>query len=275
MTFDRDLYLGRIGLAGADIAPTAGGLKQLQRAQMGAIAFENIDVLLGGVPDLDPAAVWSKTVLSARGGYCLELNQLFGLALDAFGFRAVPVLGRVRMGAAAGGPRAHHAFVVTIDGGEWLADTGFGGPGPLGPVSLSTDESQDIGGEVFRVLSDSATGEQVLERKNGEEWFALYGFDRVPVAAPDYHAANFVCARWEMSPFPNHLMMTIASRQGRVSLFNRDAKHVRDGQLDQWTISSRAELQAMFADLFRLRIDASTVASVWAKIEAASEAKAA
>jgi len=266
MTFDKNTYLARIGLADIDIRPDVEGLARLQAAQIGTIPFENIDVLLGSVPDLDPAAIWRKTVAGGRGGYCFEVNQLFGAALTAFGFKAAPVLGRVRMGAPSGGPRAHHAFVVTIDGCEWLADTGFGGPGPRLPVDLSNEAPQMIAGERFRVVRDAASGEQVLQRLNGETWFALYGFDRVPVAAPDYLAANFVCARWEMSPFPNHLMMTIGRDDGRTSVFNRDVRHVRGGGVEVRTLASEAELADLLVASFGLNLDAVTVAGVWAKI---------
>ncbi|PKP70283.1 MAG: hypothetical protein CVT82_07200 [Alphaproteobacteria bacterium HGW-Alphaproteobacteria-4] len=66
--------------------------------------------LAGRLPGLAPHAVWRKSVLERRGGYCLELNALLGYALTALGFRAEPVLGRVRMGAAVGGPRTHLAL---------------------------------------------------------------------------------------------------------------------------------------------------------------------
>lgn len=266
MTFDKDTYLARIGLADIDIRPDAEGLARLQAAQIGTIPFENIDVLLGTVPDLDPGAVWRKTVTGGRGGYCLELNRLFGEALAAFGFAATPVLGRVRMGAPSGGPRAHHAFVVTVDGREWLADTGFGGPGPRRPVDLSTEAPQSIAGERFRVVRDAASGEQVLQRLNGEAWFPLYGFDRVPVAPPDYLAANVVCARWEASPFPQHLMMTVGRDDGRLSVFNRDVRHVRGDRMEERTLASEAELANLLVASFGLNVDASTVARVWAKI---------
>ena len=70
------------------------------------------------------------------------------------------------MGAKVGGPRTHHAFVVTIDGTEWLADTGFGGPAPTLPVNLDTTEIQDIRGELFRISKDDASGEHVLVTKD-------------------------------------------------------------------------------------------------------------
>ncbi|NGO63319.1 arylamine N-acetyltransferase [Rhizobium daejeonense] len=273
MTFDVQAYLERIGVAElsgvqGQPMPSLAALQMLQSAQMRAIAFENIDVFLGRVPDLDEAVVWNRMVDGRRGGYCLELNRLFGGALQAFGFDAAPVLGRVRMGAPVGGPRAHHAFVVSIEGVEWLADTGFGGPGPVGPVNLSDEEPQLIAGETFRTMRDHATGELVLQRLNGEDWFALYGFDRVPVTEADFIAANVVCSRWEQSPFPRHLMMTVANAAGRASMFNRSVKLVRAGEVRGWEITSLTELQSVLGDLFGLQVEAPIAAAVWRKLQA-------
>lgn len=266
MTFDIETYLCRIGLGGFRPQPTAEGLSALQFAQMTSIAFENIDVLSGEVPKLDDQSVWEKLVARRRGGYCLELNHLFGQALENLGFAIRPVLGRVRMGAPAGGPRAHHAFVVTIDGAEWLADTGFGGPAPVRPVRLGKEAEQMIGGERFRIRNDARSGEEVLERLNGRDWFSLYGFDRVEVTPPDYEACNFVCARWEKSPFPTHLMMTIASDEGRVSLFNTQARKIGRNGEDIWTIGSGTELQRVWNEHFGLECGRELADAIFARI---------
>lgn len=280
MTFDRDLYLRRIGLAddhrlGSCPPPSVGTLQRLQVAQMRAIPFENIDVFLGAVPDLDEAAIWKKLVGAQRGGYCLELNALFGLALTSFGFNARPILGRVRMGADTGGPRAHHAFVVTADGGEWLADTGFGGPGPVGPLSLATDLPQEVGGETFRIRRDVTTGEEVLERMNGKNWFSLYGFDRTPTVPVDFIGANLICARWEKSPFPTHLMMTVPTAQGRLSLFDRTVKESRAHGVETTELSSSVDLRSLLVAGFSLDLSPSLVEAIWRKLTTAASAKAA
>lgn len=267
MTFDLDRYLRKIGLSADDITHDAAGLGRLQQAQMKAIAFENMDPLSGIVPSLDGDAVWQKLVVAGRGGYCLELNRLFGDALDALGFDARPVLGRVRMGAPEGGPRSHHAFVVKLAGIEYLADTGFGGPAPALPVRLGVTKTQTIGEATFRMRTDDAAGEEVIERLNGEQWFALYGFDRVPVRAADLEAANFVCARWEKSPFPVHLMMTIVTDTGRHSLFNRGLKSVHgNDKIEETTLETLVEFETAMMSLFRLPADRTLYKSIWDKL---------
>lgn len=272
MTFSLAAYLERIGLKSIPKADLAT-LSAVQRAQIDTIAFENIDVLLGRLPALEPEAVWTKLVTSYRGGWCLELNALFGLALSEIGFDARPVLGRVRMGAPEGGPRAHHAFIVTIDGEAFLADTGFGGPGPRMPVRLGTVEPQVLAGETYRMRPDARSGETVLEKQTGDAWFSLYGFDLMPVAPIDCVAANVVCARWDLSPFPSHLMMTIGTETGRLNLFDTHGKWVRGNKEEEFEITSEAMLAEILATEFGIAVPPQTVSAIWQRIALPAEAR--
>uniref|UniRef100_UPI0025F78BB1 arylamine N-acetyltransferase family protein n=1 Tax=uncultured Phenylobacterium sp. TaxID=349273 RepID=UPI0025F78BB1 len=118
--FDADAYLKRIGLT-APPEPTVEGLNALQRAQVLAIPFENFDIMLGRGISLEPDAVFDKLVRRRRGGYCFEINGLLLTALQAFGFEARALLGRVHlMGQTTG--RSHQISLVTIDGTHWIAD---------------------------------------------------------------------------------------------------------------------------------------------------------
>ena len=230
MDLDIDTYLARIGLARP--APTPAGLADLQQAQLQAIAFENLDPLLSRLPDLAPEALWRKLVASRRGGYCFELNGLFGMALTALGFAARPVLARVRMGASEGGARTHLGWIVSLDAGEWLADCGFGGPGPRLPLALDSGAEQDDGRDGFRIRLDPAAGERVVEKSTPGGWFSLYGFDDVAPRPVDIEAANVVCTRWERAPFGTNLMLSRQTPDGRVSLMNRAGRTDRDGGLE-------------------------------------------
>lgn len=44
---------------------------------------------------LDLDALYDKVVVARRGGYCMELNRLFGAALRALGYAPMAVAGRV------------------------------------------------------------------------------------------------------------------------------------------------------------------------------------
>lgn len=260
MTFDLASYLIRI--AHTAETPSAKALSRLQAAQLAAIPFENIDPFLGIIPDLSPDAIWSKIVNTGRGGYCLELNRLFGIALKNLGYDARPVLGRVRMGAPQGGPRAHLAHLVRVDDKVFLADTGFGGPAPEAPLELGNPDQVIDRLGCFRLRNDLTTDETVLERKTPDGWFALYGFDLVAVSEADQIAANFFCACYPGSPFPNHLMMNRVTPNGRVSQFNLRLT-TSGGERD---IATWQDLSAILADEFGLPKDAALTDRLWQKI---------
>tara|TARA_R110002020_G_scaffold20374_61_gene69754 strand:+ start:274 stop:1089 length:816 start_codon:yes stop_codon:yes gene_type:complete len=265
MAFDLPTYLDRIGLAACP--PTAAGLAALQRAQLSSIPFENIDPFTGTVPDLALDAIWTKLVLSGRGGYCFELNALLGEALQAVGFDARPVLVRVRMGAPVGSARAHLAWIVRLDGHDRYVDVGFGGPGALEPLTLVADTEQDAPNARYRFRPDHATAELVLERWSGGEWFALHGVNEDPFTPADVHAANFLCARWPEFSFVGNLLMSRHGPDGQTTLMNRAARLVAPDGVRAWTIESRDELGALISGPFGIDCDAATVDALWGRLQ--------
>lgn len=264
MAFDLAAYLERIGLA--DCPATLAGLAALQQAQMRAIVFENIDPVLGSTPDLAPDAIWEKLVVRRRGGYCFELNSLLGQALAATGFSARRAMARVRMGAPVGGPRSHLAFLVTLDGAEWLVDAGFGGPGPLAPVRIADRVEQDVSGAVFRIVDDRYAAELVLERKQAQGWWPVYALDRFPVQQADIEAANFVAANWPRSLLSNNLMMNLPGPDGRISLLDTALTTERGGVVEKSALGTRGELARVLAGGFRLDLPAETLDALWERI---------
>lgn len=239
MPFDLPAYLRRVGLETS--SPDLAGLKALQAAQISAIPFENVLPFLGKVPELDADSLWRKLVAERCGGYCFELNSLLGAALDTLGFPARKVLARVRQGAAEGGARSHLAFVVTLDGAEWLVDAGFGGQAPAEPVRIS-DDPQPIRDQSYRIRYEEPSGEHVLERLTDEGSFPLYGFDRVDVRPADIEGANFLCAASPKMPFARSLKFYRLTDKGFFSFLDGRARLVVGGEAREWQIEDADEL---------------------------------
>ncbi|MCI5076731.1 arylamine N-acetyltransferase [Oricola sp.] len=263
---DIERYLHRIGLK--SVPATAEGLRALQTAQMQAITFEDIDPLLGVVPDVTLEGIYEKTVVQGRGGYCFELNSLFGAALAALGFQARRVMARVRNGAPQGAQRSHLAWLVDVEGEEWLADTGFGGSGASVPLRTAERDTQAAPSGDYRLREDEAAGELVLERGTPEGWLSLYGFDRVPVLDADIAAANFVCARWERAPFSGNLMLSRHRADGRVSLLNTALRVENREGVTRSVVASPGALHEAMTELFALPLDRATTDAIWARLEA-------
>ena len=119
-------YFERIGYRGSPRADLET-LRDLHRAHLAAIPFENLDVQLGRVPPLDVDAVFDKLVTRRRGGWCYEMNTLLGWALEEVGFSVTRlscgVMREVRGDEVMG---CHLALLVECEG-QWLVDVGFGG----------------------------------------------------------------------------------------------------------------------------------------------------
>ncbi len=265
MTFDLPAYLTRIDLE--ESLTGLGGLKSLQRHQISAIPFENVLPFSGQIPDVTKRAVWDKLIARCCGGYCFELNTLLGQALEVLNYAFRPVLARVRMGADEGGIRNHLAFVVTLDGVEWLVDAGFGGQAPAEPLRLDTEAPQDVGSQAYRIRSDQRVGERVLERQTNDGWFPLYGFDRVPPTAADIDGANYLCATWPESSFPSNLKFYRLTTDGRISFLNGQARYVTASGDRTAEIASLAALTTFMTEDMGLKYDAQTMEILWNRLE--------
>lgn len=257
MSLNLDAYLARLDIEAPSVS--VDGLALLQQAQLRAIAFENLDPLTGRVPSLKATDLDAKLVHGGRGGYCFELNGLFGRALEALGFEATPILARVRNGAPAGGMRSHLAFAVRLDGRDWLADVGFGGGGATIPLPLERHRLHYQCGEVYRVVNDPDTGETVLQRleeRDGERiWYSLYGFERGAVPQVDIEAANHLCATWDQAPFSANLMLNRLTPKGRVSAFNTRVNEIRNGVKTTRALRDADELAVLLARDFGLSVE--------------------
>jgi N-hydroxyarylamine O-acetyltransferase len=210
-----EAYLERIGYRGPR-QPTLVTLSALHRAHMLAVPFENLDIHLGRTLVLDRDANYEKIVVRRRGGWCYELNGLFGLLLERLGFD-VTLLGARVIGERVGRELGHLMLRVDLER-PWLADVGFG-DSSLEPLPLGDEPRQavEVGG---------------LRRE----------FELVPRRLEEFAA---MCAYSQTSPdiiFTQRRLCTLATSNGRVTLtdlrlIERDGDSVSERQLedeDEW-----------------------------------------
>lgn len=263
-SFDLPAYLDRIGLS--EIRPDAEGLRALQQAHMRAVPFENFDPLLGKVPLLGLPDLFAKIVSERRGGYCFEQNGLFGEALAAAGFPVSRRLARVRMRMGVDGGRSHLALIVEAEGRRFLADAGFGGPGPLMPLELDVEGAQQAPNGTYRVHEDTERGETVLQRLAGEGWEDIYAFDHARVTDGDIANANFVCAASPEAPFGFHLMFGCYRGDTRYGLFNRALTIEHAEGEERRELADFAEFARIMRDEAGLGLSDEALERAWEKI---------
>jgi N-hydroxyarylamine O-acetyltransferase len=133
VTLDVDALLRRIGLT-AQPPATAAGLRTVHRAYVSRVPYEDIAVQLGESRPLDVEALAARICHGGRGGYCFEVNGVFGALLEALGF-AVTRHESVVAERGSDEPTNHLALSVEVEGRTYLAEAGWG-EGWLDPLPL-------------------------------------------------------------------------------------------------------------------------------------------
>lgn len=224
--FQPDPYLERINHMG-QVPISEAGIADLHRAQVSSIPFENFDILLGRGISIEHAAIFDKLVHKGRGGYCFELNGLFLMALQAFGFEARPILARIqRTGTPKG--RGHQISLVRISGREWIADVGFGSPHLPFPLPLEINHITTHNQESFR-FKDAKPYGIMLQTLQNHRWQDLYSFDLEHVCHGDIDYANHCTSTRNDSFFTFSRVAALATPGGRITLFNQTLKQCTDG----------------------------------------------
>lgn len=255
--FPLDRYLARIGLAGAPGADE-DGLRAFHEGQARHIPFENFDIHLDRALSLAPDGLVAKLIDAERGGYCFELNGLFEPALRAAGFDVRAALARVVYNRPDPirnlGPRTHQVLVVNVGARDWLADVGFGGPGPRHPLPLEDGFTDRQGDDYFRIVRDERLG-WVLQRDTDSGWLPLYGFADEVTVPDDIALANFYCEQAPDSIFRNQRMASILTEAGRTTLSGFDLTRRAGGPAQSETLTPDTYMDALAAH-FGLRLGA-------------------
>jgi N-hydroxyarylamine O-acetyltransferase len=211
-------YLKRIGID-ALRAPDWAFLAELQQFHMLHVPFENLDIGRGSEIHLDPAHLFEKIVVQRRGGFCYELNTLFGLLLRELGFDVTLVSARVYNDHGLLGPEFDHmALIVQLDR-LFLVDVGFGNSFRK-PLRLHDGIVRDISGDYWlEPLADNGDRFTLFQDQNGEKK-PQYDFSTVPRDLGDYAEMCRYHQSSSDSMFTRKQICTIATPNGRVSLTN-------------------------------------------------------
>lgn len=248
-------YLERIGIR-APVAPDLKTLRAIITAHVAAIPFENLDPFLGVPVAIDLASVQRKLVGTRRGGYCFEQNRLLSDALRAIGFRVTDLAARVLWGQPddAITARSHMLLRVDLDDGAWLADVGFGGSTPTGPLRLIPDIEQPTPHERFR-LQRLDVDDWRLQMHADDGWKTLYRFDLTPQYPIDYRARNWWTSTSPESHFVTGLAVARAPAGWRLTLRNREfTVRAMGGAMARRTLHDADEIRTVLQDEFLIRL---------------------
>ena len=208
-------YLSRIGLKETGLLPTAQTLETLQVAHLRTVPYENLDILAGKPIVLEKEALYDKIVVRRRGGYCFELNELFGHLLRALGYGVVDSFGRFLRGETEIPMRRHHVLLVTCENGErFVCDVGVGSGSPTRPVPLIEGAELVDGQDIYHLCRDDFLG-WVLEEAYKGGWRDVYSFTEERQLPVDFVTTSFYCEKSPDSPFNKAPMVSLRTSEGR------------------------------------------------------------
>lgn len=246
-------YLNRIGIEGP-AAPTLDMLSRLQYAHLHHIPYENLDVMNGIPISLEIERLFDKIVTRGRGGYCFELNALFGWLLDRLAYRVTNYFGRFwRDEEVVPSKRRHHILQVEIDGEKYIVDVGAGAAAPRWPLMLVTDTPQVQQDESYRLMRDSIYG-WMLEEKKGEEWRGIYSFTEEPTLAIDFETTSYWCSTSPDSKFKKASMVAIRTESGRNTIAGDEFRIFKAESFNSFVPDSQEQYKLSLKQYFGIEL---------------------
>jgi N-hydroxyarylamine O-acetyltransferase len=213
-------YLDRINYHGP-WGVSEAALYGLHAAHLYSVPFENLSVSLKEPVRLNPGDLYEKIVRRRRGGFCYELNGLFGALLETAGFRVEYLSARVFSGDGRLGAEFDHLTLRVVipeqPASSWLADVGFGDLF-IEPLILAKEGEQRQGSRAYRIEADGE--DRILwQCKDEGVWERQYYFTLTPRLFPQEFEP--MCVYHQTSPassFTRQRVCTLATPEGRITL---------------------------------------------------------
>ncbi|MEV0171791.1 arylamine N-acetyltransferase [Streptomyces sp. NPDC050803] len=261
-----DAYLSRLGVE-HPAWPTVDVLRELHVRHLQTVPFENLSIHLGEEIVLEEKRLVDKLVGARRGGFCYELNGAFGALLAALGYEVALLAARVYVEEGRLGiPYDHLALRVrTVDGGEWLADVGFGAHSHY-PLALEARGEQVDPGGTFRIVE---AGPDAAGVRGGHRAPEAADLDVIRDGRPQYRLetrprvlGDFVAGAWWHSTSPNsHFTRSLVCSRvtedgGRITLSGRTFKATAaDGAREERELGTDEEVLAVYRERFGVELD--------------------
>jgi N-hydroxyarylamine O-acetyltransferase len=245
-------YLARIGYAGP-LTVTAETLRNLHRAHLLTVPFENLDIALGRKIVCEEESFLRKIIERRRGGFCYELNGAFAALLRELGFRVTLLSARVPRDDGSASPEFDH-LTLRVDLDEpWLADVGFG-DSFVEPLRLQSGVEQAQDGWIYRLVSEGRSLH--LERSEpGGTWKRQYSFSLTPRSLSDFAAMCHYNQTSPESSFTRKSICTRATPEGRVTLADRKLICTHDGKREESVLVSDEEWRAALREDFGIELE--------------------
>jgi N-hydroxyarylamine O-acetyltransferase len=231
-------------------------LRDLQLAHLLTVPFENLDTGLKRPIQLDTQSLWNKIIVNKRGGFCYELNGMFAWLLKAIGFDVTYLEARDIHDDGTFSPEFDHlTLMVQIpnQATRWLADVGWGDTFTQ-PLDIDSIAEQQQGLRAYK-LERLADRYLLWQRNYNGTWERQYSFTLDPHRFPDEYQET--CLYHQTSPqsiFTQNQIITRLTRDGRISLDNKNLIVTRNGVREKRPINGDDEYNALLKEHFGISL---------------------
>jgi N-hydroxyarylamine O-acetyltransferase len=245
-------YLKRIRYRGSRSVSTET-VRDLHRAHMYTVPFENLDIHAGRPIVLQDEALFEKIVSRKRGGFCYELNGLFCWLLRELGFEVSKLSARAGMPNGSFGPNFDHMTLLVELERPWIADVGFG-DSFVEPLALEMQTPQFHWGRSYRLVP---FGEEILYQSFDEKsgWQNGYLFGLTHYEYSDYEEMCRFHQTSPKSPFTQKRICSRATPEGRITLSNLKWIETRGAQRNERILQDENEYKIVLQEFFGVSID--------------------
>jgi arylamine N-acetyltransferase len=238
-------YLGTLGAPHKE--PSIGALRQLVRAQLTRVPFENVSKLLfrqRGVREVPDLETYLEGIRRYHlGGTCYPNAFHFYRLLCTLGYDAALCGAAMRSGEDV-----HAAVTVAIDGRDLLVDVGYGAPflEPL-PRDAGADIVVEQGRDRYVLKPQDSRGHSRLETYRDDELRHGYVLNPTPRPIEHFHAVVRDSFRADAT-FMNAVVVIRHGEAGSVAIHNLVlSRSSRDG----WSEESLPDRAALVAAIER------------------------
>lgn len=250
---DKSKYLKRIGISGIS-KPDIEFLNKLHRAHLYNIPFENLDIHNGRKIVLDEKSIYKKLIDDKRGGYCYELNGLFGLLFRELGYKVSLISAKVNDGKGGWGEEFDHLLIlVETDNSQWIADVGFG-DSFIEPLKFETDKPVKQTNWIYRITAYD-DGIFLLSKSADDNVFTdEFIFTTIDRRWDEFSGMNIFHQTSPESHFTRKKVCTMPDDTGRTTLSGDKLIITRSGKKEITLINSDAEFNEALYKYFNMKI---------------------
>jgi N-hydroxyarylamine O-acetyltransferase len=193
--------------------------------------------------------VFDKIVDEQRGGWCYEMNGLFGWALRELGFAVDFVAGAVNRQKNGDAAVMNHLVLIVHLDRPFLADVGFGN-GMLTPAPLQEGTFNDSRFD-FRLTREGDWWRFHNHRHNG----STYDFTEEPRAYEEFESKARMLATTAESPFVQNLVVAKLTDDGMVTLTNAALQKQTASEMTEQSAPNAEALAHILKEHFDLETD--------------------